>query len=164
MSTGTTGFPEDILSTEEDRLYFSLDPAITIAGDVATIPTGWIELDENSEYSARGRATTADGQTRATRGHAHPVKVNAEDEITFALKPKVGVDPALDREIDRGTIMRLLRVKGDGYYRMDEVIVTEATEGSNVAGLATWTGTGGGRAHPVRGRITTWPPGGVVGP
>lgn len=149
---------EDVLTTYDDRLYFTLDAAITIAASQATVPVGFTELDENSTYSARRRAVTGDGQTRATRGHAKPVKVNAEDTITFNLKPKDGVDPIQDREIDKGTLLKLLLVRSDGKCVLDSGIVTEITEGSDIAGMPTFSGTLECRAHPIRGVITTWPP------
>lgn len=155
----------DGLTTEEDRLYFTLDSAVTITGDVAAVPTGWIELDTNSTYRARGRAPTGDGQKRRNRGHAHPIPTGSdEDEITFNIKPDAGVDPTIDLEIKRRTVMRLLRIKSDGYYRMDQVLVTEVTETNSVGDLPGWDGTAQGLEHPTFGKITTWPPAPAPGP
>lgn len=155
---------EDTLTSAEVRVFFTFDDAVTITGDVDAIPVGWIELDENSDYQARGRGNTGDAQTRATRGHEKPVVNSRSDEITFSLRPKADVDPVMDRGIDIGTIMRLLRVNSDGTYRSDLVIVTDVQERSPLTDLPEWNGTAGGRAHPVRGRITTWPPVATPGP
>lgn len=154
---------EDTLTCVEDRLYFTLDAAVTISGDVATVPEGWIELEENSEWRRRGTGDKADGQTRATRGHKKDVVANKGAEITFNIKAKADVDPTLDLEIDIGTIMRLLRVKSDGYYVMDLVQVGDVEETSVIGELPGWSGTASVRAHATRGKITTWPPAGEIG-
>jgi hypothetical protein len=155
---------EDILTCADDRIFVTTDDAVVITGDVAAIPTGFAELEENSSIEAEARGTTQDGQTRKDRGHAHPVVTNREDTLTFALKPQVGVDPVQDHEIDVGTIMRILVVKSDGYYISYLVQVTRVRETSTLGGLPAWEGTAEVRAHPTRGRVTTWPPGGVITP
>lgn len=151
-----------VVTTEESRLYFSVTDTVTITPEATTVPTGWVELDENSKFDVDGKITTDDGQTRATRGHERPIRKNRSGAITFEIKPKPGTDPQLDHGLEEGVIARFLFVNGDGVFSMHECLVTGVREGADVAGLQTWTGTAARRLNPVRGRITVWPP--VVGP
>jgi hypothetical protein len=153
---------EDTLTTIEDRLYFTLDAAVTITGDVATVPTGFTELDVNSTWKRSGKGDTGDATTRATRGHKKDVVTLEGAEITFNIKPAADSDPAQDLEIKVRSIMRLLLVKADGHYVCDLVQVTSVDEESTIGQLPGWSGTASVRAHAVRGKITTWPP--VPGP
>lgn len=149
---------ETMLTTLEDRLYWTVDDTTTITGDVATVPVGFTELDESANWQIEGTGATADGQTRADRGHAHPVVINKSHTVTFSLKPKAATDPVAVRGLDIGTIVKFLHVGSDGSYVFVLCQVTRVRETANLAALPAWEGTAEVRAHPTRGKITTWPP------
>lgn len=146
------------LTTKEVRVYFTLDDATTIGGDLPAVPAGWVELDENSNWELEGTGPTADAMTRGTRGHARDVVTHTTHSLTFAFKPQRGTDPIVTRKIDVGTVMRLLKVGDDGFYVSVLAQVTRVREAAGLNAIPGWEGTATVQEHPVRGRITTWPP------
>lgn len=157
-----TPLVETTETTLDTRIYTTDDDDVTISGDVAAVPVGWVEMGENSDFSLEGTGATADGQIRADRGHARPVVVNKSHTITFSLKPQTGVDPVQDYELDVGAIRKFLKVGDDGYYVMVLAQITRVRESAALSALPAWEGTAEVRSHPTRGKVTTWPP--AIGP
>jgi hypothetical protein len=155
-----TPITEPHLSTSNERVYYSLDDAVSIdAGAVAgPIDAGWIELERNSKFELKSSPAKGDGQVRADRAHAHQVQVNAAHTASLDIKLLHGTDPNQDMDLTDDALLRLLRVRSDGSFAMILVCMGDITEGGDVAGLPTWTGSVDVIAHPIRGKITPWPP------
>lgn len=142
-------YEEEMLTDEESRVYVNFtDPP-------GTFPTGWTELEENSEYTSRRRAALGDGQARIHRGNENPVAVNRGGSVDFDLKPRTGVAlPA----IDAGTIMDLRRINSDGTYEQLHVVVETVEEATPANGMPTWKGTAQRKGPRLTGTVSPWPP------